>query len=100
MQHHLHHYQAVKTGSDVVDHDAGSFGEAFKAAYRRRLHNIESSKKYKAQQQRFPRYRDRDERDELTGHFIDHDELRIFQTAGPGRQGSSRNSGKYSDSGR
>ena len=95
MQHDLHHGQAVKASSHIVDHDTRSFGETFEAAYRWRLHDIESSKKYKAQQQRFPRCRHRDQGNELTGNFVDHYKLRVFHTTGPGHPGGSRNSGKY-----
>src|ERR1700730_5943599 len=47
MQHNLHYRQAVKTGSDVIDHHTHAFGEAFEATHRRRLDDIEPSKKYK-----------------------------------------------------
>jgi len=92
MKHDLHHSQAVKASSHVIDHDAHSLGEAFELAHRRRLDDIERSKKYKAQQQRLPRDRRRNQSDELAGDFVDHDELRILATAGPRHLCSSRNS--------
>src|SRR6185312_75493 len=64
MQRDLHHSQAVKTGGHVIDHDTHSLGEAFEAAHRRRFDDIESSEKYKAEQQRLPRNRRRNQRDE------------------------------------
>src|SRR5437660_6069768 len=75
--HNLQHGQAVDPRTHVIDHDAYSFRETFEMAYRRRLHDIEPSKKYKAEQQRFPCYRCRDKRDELTGNLVDDNELRI-----------------------
>ncbi len=89
--------RAVKTGSHIVDHDAHSFGKAFQLAHRRRLHDIEPSKKYKAQQQRFPRHRHRNQGDELAGNFVDHHKLRIFQAAGPRHASGRGNSDKHGD---
>ena len=48
-------------------------------SYRRRLDDIEPSKKYKAQQERLPCNRRRDQSNELASDFINHDELRIFR---------------------
>src|ERR1700730_5315507 len=64
----------------------------FEPAYGRRLNDIEYSKKYKAQEQRLPRYRHRDQSDELPGNFVDHHKLRVFQATGPGDAGGGRNS--------
>ena len=83
MQHDLHHSQTVKAGSYVIHHDAHSLREAFELAHRWRLDDIERSKKYKAQQQRLPCDRRRNQSDELAGDFVDHHKLRIFATAGP-----------------
>jgi hypothetical protein len=49
MKYDLHHSQAVKAGPHVINHNAHSLGQAFELAYRRRLDDIERSKKYKAQ---------------------------------------------------
>ena len=84
--------RAVKTGPDIVDHDTRSFGKTFELSHRGRLHDIEPSKKYKAQQQRFPRHWSRNQSDELAGDFVDHDKLRIFQAAGPCHAGGGGNS--------
>ena len=93
MQNNLHYSQPVKTRPYVIDHDACAFRKALKRSYRRRLDDIEPSKKYKAQQERLPRNRRRDQCNELASHFINHDELRIFQAAGAGDPGC----GRYSD---
>ena len=44
-------------------------------------------KSIKPSQQRFPRERNRDQGDELSGDFVDHDELGIFPAGGPGDPG-------------
>jgi hypothetical protein len=93
MQYDLHHRQAVQTGSHIINHDAHSLREAFELAYRWRLDDIERSKKYKAQQQRLPRDRRRNQSDKLTGDFV-NDHIRwVFATAGPCHLCGSRNSG-------
>jgi hypothetical protein len=46
------------------------------------LENIERSKKYKTRQKSFPRERDCDESDELSGYLVDYDKLRVFGTGG------------------
>jgi hypothetical protein len=92
MKHDLHHSQAVKASSHIVDYDAYSFGEAFELAHRRRFDDIERSKKYKAQQQRLPRDRRCNQSDELAGDFVDHHKLWVLATTGPRHLCSSRNS--------
>ena len=95
MKYDLHHSQPVKAGPHVINHNAHSLGQAFELAYRRRLDDIERSKKYKAQQQRLPRRRRRNQSDELAGDFVDDNELRVFTTAGSrhlcGRRNSNQN---------
>ena len=92
MQRELHHGQAVKPGGHVIDHDTHSLREAFQAAHRPRLDDIEPSEKYKAEQKRLPRYRRRNQGDELPGDFIDHHKLRVFPAAGPGHASGCGNS--------
>ena len=91
MQYELHHAQGVEAGAHIIKHDTGPFGESFELAHRWRLEDIEPTKKYKAQQEAFPRHRDRQKGDELPGHFVDHNFLRIFEASGPGVPGSRRN---------
>jgi len=79
MQERLHHGQSVEACGDIVQHDPSPFGEPFHLTDRRRLDDIEPSKKYKAREQRFPRNRNGDQCDELARHFVNDDELRIFQ---------------------
>jgi len=78
MQQHLHHGESVETSGDVVHYDADAFWQFFQLTNRRRLDDIEPSKKYKAREQRFPRHGNGDESNELAGNFIDHDKLGIF----------------------
>jgi len=92
MQRDLHHRQSVNPGGHIIDHDTHSLGEAFEAAHRPRLDDIESSEKYKAEQKRLPRDRRRNQRDELASDFIDHHKLRVFPAAGPGHSGGCGNS--------
>jgi len=93
MQHDLHTSQGIKAGSHVVKHNAHASAKMFKVAQWRRLYDIEPAKKYKAQQQRFPRRWYRDEGNELARHFVNHNKLGIFESSGPADAASSR----YSD---
>ncbi len=82
MQHDLHYRQRVKPCAHIIYYDAKAFGKMLKLTHRRRFHNIESSEKYKSQQQGFPCDRRRDQSDQLARDFVNHHELRIFQAAG------------------
>src|SRR2546427_5090257 len=92
MQNQLHDDQSVKARSYVVNYNSHAFRKLFQAAQRRRLYNVEPSKKYKAEQERFPRYRHGDQRDQLAGYFVDDNPLWVFRTAGPRDAGCSGNS--------
>jgi len=97
MQHELHHGQSVEAGSDIIDHDARTFGQSFEQADWRRLDDIEPSKKYKGQQQRLPRYRRRNQSNELAGNFVNHHKLGILQTTGTRDACSGGNSDEHGD---
>src|SRR5580698_2739310 len=71
----------------VVEHDSGAFGKPLQLPHGRRLDDIESSEKYKTGEKSFPRQRDGDEGDELSGDFVDDDELGIFSTRCAGYAG-------------
>jgi len=90
MHHDLHTSQGVKTGPHVVKHNTYTFAKPFEVAKRRRLYDIEPAKKYKAQQQRFPRPWGADEGNELACDFVNYNKLRIFKGSGPADTGSSR----------
>jgi hypothetical protein len=88
VQRDLHTSQGVKTGPHVVKHNAHAFAKLFEVAKRRRLYDIEPAKKYKAQQQRFPRCWCADEGNELACHFINYNKLRIFEGSSAADAGS------------
>lgn len=94
MQERLHYGEGVETRGDIIQHDAGTFRQLFQLAHRRRLDDIEPTKKYKAGEQRLPRHGDGDQRDKLPGNFVDHDELRIFASMGSGYARGRRNTNK------
>ena len=57
MQKEMHYYQSVQTGGNVVQHDAGALRNRLQLSHRRRLDDVEGTKKYKAREKRFPRER-------------------------------------------
>ncbi len=67
------------TSSSTIPVPSGSFSSW---RTRRWLDDIERSKKYKTGEKSFPRERDGDEGDELSGDFVDDDELGIFAAGG------------------
>jgi len=78
----MHDKKSVDACSQVVDYDTGAFGKPLKPANRKRFQDIVDTEKYKAGQKGFPSERDADEGDELSGNFVDDDELRVFYTSG------------------
>ena len=74
----MHRNQRVKPRPEVIDDNSHPPRKAFQTTDRRRFQNVEPTKKYKAQQQRFPRDGNRYHREQLAGDFINHDKLRIF----------------------
>ena len=89
----MHYHQSVKSGCDVIEHDSVAFGKFFQLANWRRLEDVEDSKKYKTGEKSLPRERDGDEGDQLSGNFVDDDELGIFGGRGAGDAGR----GGYAD---
>jgi len=92
MQSHLHQDERVNASTYIVYYDAKTLRKGFKLTHWRRLYNVESSKKYKAQQNRFPRERHCNHGDELSHDFIDHHELGIFEASCPRDARGGRNS--------
>jgi len=80
MQGGLHTNQCIKPSRYVIQYDAKTLGQVFQLACGSRFENVKPSEKYKAQQERFPRYGCANQRDQLTGDFVDHDKLRIFDS--------------------
>ena len=83
----MHYHESVKSGCDVIEHDSDAFGKFFQLANWRRLEDVEDSKKYKTDEKSLPRQRDGDESDQLSGNFVDDDELGVFGSAGAGDAG-------------
>ena len=74
----LHDDESVDAGAEVVDDDAGTFGECFEAADGRRLEYVEEAEEEKSEESVRPVGGKREERDELAGDFIDDDEAGVF----------------------
>jgi hypothetical protein len=74
----MHARQGVQPGCQVVYYDSDAFRQSLQLSHRRRLHNIEDTEKYKAREKSFPSQRDSNQRDQLTGHFVNHDKLWIL----------------------
>ena len=91
MQREMHHDHSVKTGGNIINYYPDAFRQVFQLTNRRWLYDIEPTKKYKAQQQRFPRHRNRNESDELACNLVDHDELRVLKAACPRHPRGRRN---------
>lgn len=82
VQKKLHHCECIEPCRDVVEHNSEAFRKMFQLAHRRRLDDIEDTKKYKTGEKSFPREGDGNQGDELPRDFVDDDKLRIFRTAG------------------
>jgi hypothetical protein len=80
----MHEDESVESRTQVIYYDASAFGQPLEPADRWRLQNIEDTKKYKASEKSFPSEWNRDEGDELSGDFVNHDKLRIFLAGGAG----------------
>jgi hypothetical protein len=83
----MHRNESENPSRNIVEYDPGAFWKSLQLSYRRRLHDIEGSKKYKTGEKSFPCERDSAECDQLAGDFIDDDELRIFGGGGAGHAG-------------
>jgi len=83
----MHRNESENPGRNIVEYDPGAFWKSLELSYRRRLHDIERSKKYKTGEKSLPCERDSNERDQLAGDFVDDDELRIFGGGGAGHPG-------------
>ncbi len=90
MQQKMHHDEGKNSSRDVIEHDSGAFGKSLQLAHRRRLDDIERSKKYKTGEKSFPRKGDGDEGDQLSGDLVDDDELGIFCRRRRGQRGWRR----------
>jgi len=87
----MHYNERENSCRDIIEHDSGAFWKSLQLPHRRRLDDIERSKKYKTHEESLPRERDGDQRDQLTGNFVDHDKLRVFGGRGSRYARRSRN---------
>jgi len=74
----MHNCERIQSRSQVVHYNACALGQSLQSPNRKRLQNIEDTEEYKAREKGFPSRRDGDERNQLSGNFIDDDELRVF----------------------
>jgi hypothetical protein len=74
----MHDGERIKPRSQVIHHYTGTLGQPFQSTNRKRLPNIEDTEEYKAREKSFPSQGDGDECNQLSGNFIDDDELRVF----------------------
>ena len=74
----MHDYESENAGCHIVKYDSGAVWKLLQLPHRRRLDDIERSKKYKTREKSFPCHRDRDQGDQLSGNLVDNDELRVF----------------------
>src|SRR5664279_999442 len=81
VQQQLQRDESVNSSAQIVHHDSRSFRQPFEAADGWRLHDIERPEKYKAHEQRFPKYGARNERYQLAGDFVDDDVLWVLLAA-------------------
>lgn len=74
----MHYEKRIHTCAEVIHYDARTFRQPLQSANRKGLPHVEYTKEYKAREKCFPSERDRDERNQLPGNFINHHELRIL----------------------
>ncbi len=75
----MHEDERINSRAQIVDHDAGAFGEVFQPSNGKWLPHIEDSEEYKAREKSFPSQWDGDQGDQLSRNFINDNKLRIFQ---------------------
>jgi len=66
----MHRSQRVKTGGYVIQYNPTAFRKRFQLSHRRRLDDIEGTKKYKAREKRFPCERHGDQITTNCGSFV------------------------------
>ena len=89
MQQEMHPNESENPCRDIVEYNSGPLWKFLQLPHGRRFDDIEGSKKYKTREKSFPTERDGDQRDQLSGDLVDHDELRIFGRRRPGHASGS-----------
>ena len=74
----MHSNEGENPCRHIIEYDSGALGKSLQLPHRRGLDDIEGSEKYKTREKSFPCKRDGDQRDQLSGDFVDYDELRVF----------------------
>src|SRR5215472_190084 len=82
MKENLHYCNNVYGSRDIVEHDPGAFRKPFQLSNRKRLEDVEGSKKYKTGKKSFPRERNRNQGNELCDDLVDDYEVGVFSRAG------------------
>ena len=82
MNQRLQDQKSQRAGGNIVEHYAQTLGQGFQLADRRRLENVERSKKYKTCEQALPGQGRGDESDELSCDLVNDDDLRVFNADG------------------
>ena len=77
MKENLHYCESVYASRDIVEHDPGAFRKSFQLSNGRRLDDVEDSKKYKTGEKSFPRERNGNQGNELSGNLVDDYEAGI-----------------------
>ena len=70
--------EGEEAGGDVVEHDAGAFGEGFELADGPGLEDVEEAEEQEGDGGVLPVGVDGDEGDELAGDLVDDDEAGVF----------------------
>ena len=91
MQQEMQRNESENSGRNIIEDDSGAFWKSFQLPHRRRLDDIEYPEKYKTREKSFPRQRDSDQGDQLSGDFVDDDELRISAGGGAGNESGGGN---------
>src|ERR1700751_4852714 len=95
----MHRNERENPRRNIVEYDPGAFWKSLQLSDQRRLHDIEDSKKYKTGGKSFPCERDSDERDQLSGDFVDDYELGIFGGGSAGHAGGGGDADQDDESG-
>ena len=90
MKKNLHYCESIYASRDIVEHDPGAFRKSFQLSNGRRLEDVEDSKKYKTGKKSFPRERNGNQGNELSGDLVDDYEAGIFSRGGARNAGGGR----------
>ncbi len=96
----MHNRKSVEASGHVVEHDAGAFGKRLQLPNRGWFEDVEEAKQYKACEKRLPCKWDADECDELTGDFVDDNDLWILPAGGARDFSGSGNTDQYYENGK